>query len=88
LKIKHSDFENGGEVDCGAWHYDTLLEGNKRRLGYALRLRLKKGRKHIYEVFKRYHLTKNETVIKEGTLKQCIKFINKNYNYQDEIEEE
>ena len=87
MKIKHSDFINGGEVDFGAWHYEVIEEDNgfKHRKNFSLRLRKKEGEERVYEVCKSYHVDRSVKVELEGTLEECVNHINQTYSYADEV---
>jgi len=93
VDIKPEHFDHGGEVDCGAWHKDPadaetlppLVKG-----GYRVSIR----RVHVgaetrehgeYEVYRFYHWSGEELVEIKGTLEECVRHVNGEYNQDDTI---
>ena len=88
--VTPSDFLNGGEVDITA-----NFRGVARRPGHRTR---RTGRLSIrrvggglpygdYEVYVKWHGTLEETVLKTGTLQECVFFSNKATGGMDSVED-
>lgn len=83
MEINLSDFDNGGEIDCGTHHKD--LEHHKD-LGYIrmYRLSIKRDSKD-YIVYRHYHDNETDVVMFKGTLQECVDYTNKVAGYTDVV---
>lgn len=84
MLIKPSDFLNGGEADITA-HYQSRASRRTgrlsiRRVGFGLPY-------GDFEVYVKWHGTTDETVLKAGTLQECVFFTNKATGEIDEVGE-
>jgi len=93
MLVKPSDFLNGGEVDItanfnGPWGVARRPGHRTRRMGRMAIRRVGDGLFYgDYEVYVKWHDTHEETVLKAGTLQECVFFSNKAVGGMDSVED-